>query len=337
MSDRVDAGALPAFMDFARLGAGYALLWEQARTKHTVHAYLLAGPQGVGKATFARLVAASFFCDGLPKPCGNCDGCGRVLMGNEPDVIEIMSKDDKAISIDRIRQAIAQISQHSMGDTPRFVIIEPVEKMTAAAQNCLLKSLEEPQANVIFFLISHEPSALLGTVASRCAMMKLPPWPDEVVQETLLAMGYDLARVTGVMPRAGGVIGQALALLADESGESELKALIDQALAANGDADVVTLSTRLKDDRAISERALTALEQALHTALLVQTGVLDAQAIHNPQVLAFAQKATHEQLSALLQAVFDTRKWRQSQVNWQASIDRLLMRIVEAKNTWQQS
>ena len=337
MRDRLDASALPSFMDYARLGAGYALLWEQARTRHTVHAYLLAGPKGAGKATFARTLTAGFFCEGLPKPCGNCDGCARVLTGNEPDVIEIMSRDDKPISIDRIRQAIAQISQHAMGDAPRIVLIEPVEKMTPAAQNCLLKSLEEPQSNVIFFLISHEPSALLGTIASRCAMMKLPPWPDDVLRETLLAMGYAPARVAAVLPRASGVIGQALALLADEAGEYDLRALVDAALAATNDTDVVTLSTRLKDDRTISERALTALEQAFHTALLLKTGVLATHTVDNPQVLAFAQKASHEQLSALLQAVFDTRKWRQSQVNWQASIDRLLMKIVEAKITWQQS
>ncbi len=330
-------GEMPAYLDYGKLGAGYALLWQQAQMARRLHAYLLAGPRGVGKATLARLVAASYFCGGLPKPCGECDACGRVLGGNEPDVIEIYSQEDRAIPIERIREAIAQISQHSFGNGPRVVIVEPVERLTPAAQNCLLKSLEEPQADVVFLLLTHEPSAVLGTIASRCAMVKLPPWPDDELRVALLAMGFDASRVENVLPRAGGNIGHALEALADEEGESGLQKLATEALAASTDADVVALSTRLKDDRIGAERLLAAIEQALHTALLMRAGVLPMQATRDARILAFAQNATEQELSSLLAAVFDTRKWRQSQVNWQASIDRLLTNIMEAKTKWRQS
>ena len=330
-----NAGALPAFMDYWRLGGGYSLLWNRATP--SVHAYLLAGPKGVGKATFARMIAAKAFCGGLPKPCGQCDGCGRVLTQNEPDVIEIISRDDKAIPIERVREMIAQVSQHSFGESSRFVIIEPVEKMTPAAQNCLLKSLEEPQGDTVFYLLTHEPSAVLGTIASRCALVNLAPWSDEALLSALLAMGYDRDRAEAVLVRAAGNIGLAIEALTDESGEGELTALLNQALNAAQDMDVVALSTKLKDDRAGAEKALAALEQALHTALLVRTGILPAAHVGNPAIRSFAENADETVLTALLTAVFDTRKWRQSQVNWQASIDRLLMKIVEAKTRWQQS
>ena len=333
----VETGLVPAYMEYGRLGAGYAMLWQQARASHRLHAYLLAGPRGVGKATFARLLAAAFACQGLPKPCGHCDGCGHVLSGNDPDVIQIYSRDDKAIPIERIREAIAQISQHSFGSGPRVVIVEPIERLTPAAQNCLLKSLEEPQADVVFFLLTHEPSAVLGTIASRCAMVKLPPWPDGELQDALLAMGYDAGRVQAVLPRAGGNIGQALAALADEAGEGELGTQINAILSVGTDADVVTLSTRLKEERNGAERVLAGVEQTLHAALLLRAGILPAQAVTDAAARNFAQHATEQQLSMLLQAVFDTRKARQSQVNWQASIDRLLMTIVEAKTKWRQS
>lgn len=333
----LDAGAMPAFVEYAKLGAGYALLWEQTLRGRTVHAYLLAGPRGVGKATFVRLLAATYFCESHAKPCGRCPGCTRVLTGNEPDVIAIASQEDKAIPIDRVRAAIAQISQHSFGQGPRIVIVEPVEKMTPAAQNCLLKSLEEPQADVIFFLLTHEPSALLGTIASRCAMVKLPPWPDRELQTALLAMGFDASRVQNVLPRAAGIIGQALLMLSDEAGEGDMRALVAEALTVATDAQVVSLSTRLKEDQTGSERALTALEQALHTALLTRSGVLPAQGVGDAAVRAWAENATVDELAALLEASFHTRRMRQSQVNWQASIDRLLMKILEAKTKWQQS
>ena len=110
-----NAGLLPAFVDFSKLGMGYALVSEHVRTRRMVHAYLFAGPKSVGKATFARYLAASLFCESQPKPCGQCDACKRVFTGNDPDVNEVLSIDDKSISIDRIRDTIATISQHSFG------------------------------------------------------------------------------------------------------------------------------------------------------------------------------------------------------------------------------
>jgi hypothetical protein len=140
-----------------------------------------------------------------------------------------------------------------------------------------------------------------------------------------------------VLPRAGGIIGQALAALADEAGEDETATLAAAALAVERDADVVALSTRMKDDRAGAERMLLALEQMLHTALLARAGILSMQAVSGTATRAFAGNATEQQLASLLQAVFDTRRRRQSQVNWQASIDRLLTTILEAKTKWRQS
>lgn len=313
------------------------MLWRQAREKSLVHAYLLAGPKGVGKATLARALAASLFCASPDRPCGNCESCLRVFTGNEPDIIELFSEDGKAISIDRVREAIALISQHSFGTGSRVVLIEPVEKLTPAAQNCLLKSLEDPPSDVVFFLLSHEQTALLGTIASRCAIVRLSPWPDETVRSALLAAGYPQASVEAVLPRAGGVIGLAASMIGDETAQSELYAWVDQALAARKEADIVSLSTSLKDNRDGAEKLLTALEQALHQALLSRTGLLDSQILLSPQVRAFSENCSTEGLTDLIGAVFDTRKKRQSQVNWQAGIDRLLMKIVEAKTRWQQS
>jgi len=332
-----EAGVLPAFSAYRALGGGYALLWEQVQTGRTVHAYLLAGPKGVGKATFARTLAASLFCTDSPKPCGRCDACRRVFTGNEPDVIEVFSDGDKVISIERVRSTIAQISQHSFGGGPRVVLVEPVEKLTPSAQNCLLKSLEDPPSNVIFFLLAHEPSALLGTVASRCLNVKLSPWPDRTLTQTLQAMGYGAQRVEALLPRAGGVIGNALSMLTDEASQGELLALVEQALGAQTDADVVTLSTALKDDRGGAERALAALEQALHQVLLMNAGLLPASSTQSLRLREWAEKSDADTLSSLIRAVFETRKRRQSQVNWQAGIDHLLMMILEAKTRWQQS
>lgn len=332
-----DAGMLPAFVDYARLGAGYAQLLTQVRNHHTVHAYLLVGPRGVGKATFARYLAAALFCCEPSAPCGQCEACRRVFSGAEPDVVELFSQEDRVIPIDRVREAISVISQHAYGGGTRIVLVEPTEKLSPQAQNCLLKSLEDPPAQVLFLLMAHETSAVLGTIASRCATIKLPPWPDEALRDALTQRGVEPSKIPAILARAGGNIGLALELLNDEAGEDELRALILSALQARCDADIVALSTRLKDDRDGAERALRSLEQTLHQALLARTGVMPADTLRDETLRIWATQADALQLAELLYAVSETRKRRQSQVNWQASIDRLLMKIVEAKTEWQPS
>ena len=335
--DRVNAGDLPAFMEYPALGGGYALLWNELRSGRRAHAYLLSGPRGVGKLTYARVLAAMLLCEAVNKPCGQCGECRNVFTGNHPDLIEVLSPDGKTISIDRIRETITAISQHSFGSGPRIVVIEPAEKLTPAAQNCLLKSLEEPPADVLFFLLAHESGAVLATIASRCLNVKLSPWPDELLLPLLLHYGYEQSHAEAALSGAGGVIGEALRMLSDETSQGELMQMIDQALSIRRDADVVAISTRLKDDRDGAERALTALEQALHQALMLRTGVMSPQARLSMQVRAWGQNTDAETLTELIRSVFDTRRKRQSQVNWQASLDHLLMKLLEAKTAWQQS
>ena len=329
------AGAMPAFLDYPGLGGGYALLWNTAKEKRLSHAYLLGGPRGVGKATFARWLVASLFCEHIPAPCGECEACRRVFSGGEPDVTEVLSPDDKPISIERVRQVIAQISQHSFGSGTRVVIIEPAEKLTPAAQNCLLKSLEEPPADVLFLLLSHEPGALLGTIASRCSLVKLAPWPDDRLRATLSRLGYPPQPVSAAIARAGGVIGQAIAILSDETAQAGIRERTEAILAVRRDSDAVALSTKFKDERAGADQTLSALETAFQQALMVITGQLPLQAASGSAIREWCQKSNVAQLTGLIQAVFDTRRQRQSQVNWQAGIDRLLITILEAKTRWQ--
>ena len=123
----------------------------------------------------------------------------------------------------------------------------------------------------------------------------------------------------------------------NEAGEAQAKAWIEQALGVTRDSDVVILSTRLKEDRDGADEMLRTLEQALHQALLARTGVIPSLSVPEGITRAWAEHAAPEAITALLSDVFEARKRRQSQVNWQASIDRLLMKIVEAKTRWQQS
>lgn len=330
---------LPAFTQYDRLNAGLQVVLNQFRRRQTVHAYLLTGAKGLGKHTLARFLASTLFCVSENRPCGQCAACRRVLDNNEPDVLTLFADDGKQIGVDRVRDIIQQTSQHAFGSGYRVVLIEPVEKMTPQAQNCLLKSLEEPVANVVFLLMTHELSATLGTIASRCVRVKLTPWPDEILSATLTKLGHSPEEIAAVLPRCGGNIGMALSMLAQDLQGDEARQFVKEALSIRTDAAAVGLSTRMKESRDQADRYLEELEEAVHQAILVRTGQMPLSAA--PALPPLWQKAAAQapvsELNDVLTCIFATRRRKAGQVNWQSNIDHLFMKLLEEHTKWQQS
>jgi DNA polymerase-3 subunit delta' len=195
------------------------------------HAYLFAGPDGVGKATAARLLAQAANCDapGAERPCGACAPCRKIARGTHPDVFHLaeeraMAKagrwepkggrtPSKDIVVDQVRDVDRRLALKRFEGRRRFVIVDPADAMNAAAQNALLKTLEEPPDDTTLVLVASSPDALLPTVRSRCARVPFAPLPDAMVAERLAALrgvNGDAARAAAAL--AGGSIGRALAL-----------------------------------------------------------------------------------------------------------------------------
>lgn len=131
------------------------------------HALLLEGPEGSGRRTFAREIAAALFCRGEHKPCGSCSQCRKVLERNHPDV-EYYGGDGsrRSFHIDTIRQ-LRQNAWLLPGEAPcRVCVLCGAENMTDQAQNALLKILEEPPEHTVFILTAENRAMLLPTILS---------------------------------------------------------------------------------------------------------------------------------------------------------------------------
>lgn len=165
-------------------------LWQQmaGRTQHA-HAYLLHGPQGIGKRALAQRLMALLLCQRpeAQEACGVCKSCLLLAAGSHPDNYVLEPEEaDKAIKVDQVRDLVAFIVQTAQLGGRKVVLVEPVEAMNINAANALLKSLEEPSGNTVLLLVSHQPSRLLPTVKSRCVQQACP-LPSQAMSMAWLA------------------------------------------------------------------------------------------------------------------------------------------------------
>lgn len=163
------------------------------------HAYLLYGPEHVGKLTFARAVAKTFYCKNyrgstsIEKVCGVCKDCRDIEGALHPSVTLIdfehafFSKKEKRkeISIEDIRELKRHFSLAPQEGMWRIAIINEAERMSGEAANAFLKLLEEPGARTIFFLVTHARELLLPTIISRAQPIRFSTIPDAIIERFL--------------------------------------------------------------------------------------------------------------------------------------------------------
>ncbi len=171
----------------------YQKQWEFLKKKFEMgqlgHAYLLSGPAEADKFHFAKefirlincLSSQILLCEGKTWE-DKCQNCKMIEKENFPDLLIIKSKNSQSslkegkdnieIDVSQIRNAQNFLSYKSYYGGFKAVIIEDAERMNFEAQNCFLKSLEEPKGDTIIFLISSKPNLLLNTILSRCQEIK---------------------------------------------------------------------------------------------------------------------------------------------------------------------
>ena len=192
-------------------------------------ALLLAGPAGVGKRRVALALARAVNClepratDEFERDaCGKCASCRRIERGVHPDVIVIEPGDMGSIKIEAVRDVVDRAGYRPFEGRRRVVIINEADALVDAAQNALLKTLEEMPPTSIFVLVSSLPDALLPTVRSRCPRLRFGPLSaGEVAQVLVRDHRYSDADARAAAADADGSVGRALA--ADSAGLADAR------------------------------------------------------------------------------------------------------------------
>ena len=222
------------------------------------HAYLITGGGGDSRAAFAGRLAAAYLCEGDTPPCGRCRACRKVGKGSHPDLSRTAPPPDKAeITVEQIRALRADAYVRPNEGRRKVYVIDPADAMNPAAQNALLKVLEEGPAYAAFLLVSDRPGKLLDTVRSRCELLSLPR-EDALPGPELLERAETLA---GLL-LAGGELACAQALVELELSKpkaEELSALLLETERA--------VSRRLAREPRRGARVLLALKTARENAV----------------------------------------------------------------------
>ena len=236
------------------------------RDEYPLHpVWMLTGPRGIGKATLAYKIAKMVY--------GNVGDFFIIDMDRNIDKDGKIKSDGKSISVYTVRATIEKMQMSSMSGEWRVVLIDSVDQLTVAAENAILKLLEEPPAKTLFLLVAHQLSAVLPTVRSRARVEKMRPLGmsdlrrlcarfmpnDSVDDETLRLANGSFGRIAGIKQTGGDEIYAKLVDLVSRknSNESdammlaraiapypELYGILLDAIAHFGLADIYPMATR---------------------------------------------------------------------------------------------
>ena len=260
--------------------AAAALLRHTLSAGRRAHAYLLTGPDGIGKRTLAKRAGATLVCDqpAPDRPCGACRACALVDRDAHPDVRLIETLEGKrGIGIEQIRQLEHQAALRPYESDRKALILTDADAMTDDAGNALLKTLEEPPEDTVLLLTAADSAQVLPTIASRCQEVALRPVPAEEIESTLRARGEEYGRARLLARLAGGRPGWAIGaaespepLAAREKHLSLLEGLLDRPTADRLAGAAVFAESA--SGRATARAALDAWQTWWRDALLMAEG-----------------------------------------------------------------
>ena len=205
------------------LGHNWAvdMLRRHIATGEARHAYLFAGPAGLGRRSLALAFARALNCTNPPAPgdfCGQCRDCKGIAAMGHPDLAVVQAENEGGIlKVDQVREMKRTVSLKPYQSKYRVALFLRFQEANDNASNALLKTLEEAPAHAILLLTAANPESLLPTIVSRCEVLRLRPLPLEQVQRELESRGIENSHAELIAHISGGRPGYAFRLAEDKS------------------------------------------------------------------------------------------------------------------------
>lgn len=324
------------------------------------HAYIIAsGDDDVTDELFT-LIAAAIFCnstniapqneishgpdigvggtDNHPdshSACLKCAECRKVLHGNHPDVFHINENRDK-IKVEDVTGMLSTIYIRSLTGR-KLYFIHRADLMNVQAQNKLLKTLEEPPANVTVFLGVANEAAMLDTIKSRARTVHIDVFDKETVYSAMLALGANAEMSAVAAACSEGMLGKARRITTSPEYAALYRSALDLMSGLNRSPDVVRFDSAIADGENIAA-FLDVLSIVIRDIMLVGKQpdmVLSRHVL--PEISALAEKYSPLALAKILSSINDTRRQLSLNVSALSAVDSLLFAILEVRHKYPKS
>lgn len=302
------------------------------------HAYVINGERFSGKEFIANVFAMALQCehpDGV-EPCQQCHSCKQALSGNQPDIIRVTHEKPNTIGVDDIRTQInTDIAIKPYSSPRKIYIIQEGEKMTAQAQNALLKTLEEPPAYAVILILTTNVDALLPTILSRCVVLNMKPVRDDLVKKYLMEeLKIPDYKANVCVAFARGNLGKARQLASSE----EFDHIKEEAVSMLKYVQDMEINEMLAAIKKIQEYKFD-VEDYLDILAIWYRDVLLFKATNDANHLIFkeeiqyikkcADRCAYEGIEDILKALDKAKSRLKANVNFELTMELLLMAIKE--------
>lgn len=298
------------------------------------HAYIFNGPRGIGKKTMARIFASMLLCK-FPQvngACGKCAPCKMFEMGTNPDLY-VVKPMKSSISVDQIRELQEDIMVKPLYSERKVYIIEDADSMTVQAQNCLLKTLEEPPSYAVVILILENINSVTETIRSRAVRLNFKKNTyDEVYNYLSSKYNNDAKVLNFIASYSDGVIGVAEELLKSQEfndlRESTIKMLT--ILCKPTKSESLEVSDFFDQNKEYINEVLDIMLMFYRDMLIVRETGDESLLINSDKkdiILLNAYNLTTSKILENIDTIVKTKINLEQNANYQLSVDVMLMKL----------
>lgn len=317
------------FADALKSGRAYNLIKHDIDTGNLSHAYMVISPDTLALNNLFEIVACAVYCK--DDACLACTTCHRILHGNHADV-KFINSDNKNLKVEDVESLIDDTGTRPFESDHKLYFIFSADKMNAAAQNKLLKTLEEPQKTVTIFLGVSRESAMLDTVKSRTKKITLDRFSQEEISSALKEEGFPSDSAETAAACADGMLGRAKEIAEDKSFAENYAQTVNVFKNLKKSGDVASFLNEKVLDK---ERLPVFLDIASLIVRDMMAAKTDERLITNrrtaEEVKAMSQDYSLLALSNILYLINEERKKLNVYVSSVGVAENLLLGILEVK------
>lgn len=300
------------------------------------HAYFLLVADGENLSDYLKVFSKLIMCEEI-EPCKLCRVCRLIEKGDYPDVINF-PKNGETVSVDDVSLLIEESYLKPIESPRKLFVINHGETMSAVVQNKLLKTLEEPPANVHILIGATSEFPLLQTVKSRVKKLEINGYSDVALYDALIKDYPDSERLKNAIACGDGTVGRAVALYGDEKLSDLTDLAVEVLVEMKSSREVLKFSTKIGSQKVDVGDFLSVLELLLRDMLAVKSGREDL--VKNKQAMEKLKTAVGFSAGAIVYAldkIGEAYKRKKFNATGSMLMEWLLFQILEGKFKWQKS